>query len=212
MSELAERDRLVRRSWAAPGGGHDLVVRTLKVLLPAAIGLVLAYLALAPLDDKQEVSFVLDKTKVGHAEERMRVQSAQYRGQDALGRPFVLNARSAIQESSADPVVDVRGMNAEILLDSGPAALRADRARYNMETDKVDVVGPILFTAADGYRLATSDVLVDLRQRTLVSRGPVQGAMPLGRFSAGRLEIDLPERRVVLSGRARLHIVQGALR
>lgn len=212
MSELAERDRLVRRSWAAPGGGHDLVVRTLKILLPAAIGVVLAYLALAPLDDKQEVSFVLDKTKVGHAEERMRVQSAQYRGQDALGRPFVLNARSALQESSADPVVDIRGMNAEILLDNGPAALRADRARYNMETDRVDVVGPILFTAADGYRLATSDVLVDLRQRTLVSRGPVEGTMPLGSFSAGRLAVDLPQRRVVLSGRARLHIVQGALR
>ena len=35
--------------------------------------------------------------------------------------------------------------------------------------------------------------------------------MPLGRFVAGRLEVDLPERRVTLSDRARIHIVQGGL-
>ena len=36
--------------------------------------------------------------------------------------------------------------------------------------------------------------------------------MPLGRFTAGRLEVNLPERRAVLSGRARVHIVQGGVR
>jgi lipopolysaccharide export system protein LptC len=36
--------------------------------------------------------------------------------------------------------------------------------------------------------------------------------MPLGRFTAQEMSADLPSRRVVLSGRARLHIVQGALR
>lgn len=209
MSELAERERLSKRGWAAPGGAHDHLIRIMKIALPAAIGVVLAFLAFAPLEEKQEVSFVLDKDKVEHAEERMRVQAAQYRGQDDRGRPFVLNARSALQQSSAVPVVDVRDMNAQILLDEGPARLRALRARYNMETDKVAVAGPIRFTAADGYSIATRDVTVDLRDRSLESRGAVEGRMPLGRFTAGRLEVDLPERRAVLSGRARVHIVQG---
>ena len=209
MSELAERERLSKRGWAAPGGAHDHLIRIMKIALPAAIGVVLAFLAFAPLEEKQEVSFVLDKDKVEHAEERMRVQAAQYRGQDDRGRPFVLNARSALQQSSAVPVVDVRDMNAQIMLDEGPARLRALRARYNMETDKVAVAGPIRFTAADGYSIATRDVTVDLRDRSLKSRGSVEGRMPLGRFTAGRLEVDLPERRAVLSGRARVHIVQG---
>ena len=211
MSELAERERVVKRGWAAPGGFHDHLIRALKIAMPALIGVVLAFLAFAPLEEKQEVSFVLDKNKVEQAEERMRVQSAQYRGQDSLGRPFVLNARSALQETSADPVVEIQDMNAQIQLDSGPARLQALRARYNMESDQVDVIGPILFTAADGYRLSTRDVRVDLRQRTLASRGAVEGRMPLGRFSAGRLQVDLPNRRAVLSNRARLHIVQGAV-
>ena len=212
MSELAERERLVKRGWAAPGGAHDRLIGILKLALPAAIGIVLAFLAFAPLEDKQEVSFLLDKNKVDVAEERLRVTSAQYRGQDDLGRPFVLDARSALQASSADPVVDIRDMTARILLDSGPARLEAGRARYDMESDKVDVIGPILFTAADGYRMSTRDVVVDLRGRSLASRGAVEGRMPLGRFEAGRLEADLPDRRIVLSGRARLHIVQSGLR
>jgi lipopolysaccharide export system protein LptC len=212
MSELAERERNVKRGWAAPGGAHDHLIRILKIAMPALIGVVLAFLAFAPLEEKQEVSFVLDKSKVEQAEERMRVQSAEYRGQDSLGRPFVLMARNAIQESSADPVVQIRDMSAQIQLDSGPARLRALRARYHMENDQVDVAGPILFTAADGYRLSTRDVRVDLRERTLVSHGAVEGQMPLGRFSAARLRANLGTRTVILEGRARLHIRQRGLR
>ena len=211
MSELAERERVAKRSWAAPGRSHDRVISTMKLALPALIGVLLAFLFFSPLEEKQEVSFVLDKSKVEHAEERMRVESAQYRGQDSRGRPFVLSARSALQQSSAVPVVEVLDMRARMLLENGPAELAANKARYNMETDQVDVIGPILVAAADGYRLLTRDVNVDLRQRRLVSRGPVEGRMPLGRFSAGRLELDLPSRRVILSNRARVHIVQGAV-
>jgi lipopolysaccharide export system protein LptC len=210
MSELAERDRVVKRVWAAPGGAHDHLIKVMKIALPAAIGVVLAFLAFAPLEEKQEVSFLLDKNKVEHAEERMRVEAAQYRGQDSLGRPFVLNARSALQQSSSVPVVDISGMTAEILLDEGPARIAAGRARYNMVEEKVGVLGPILVTAADGYSIGTRDVTVDLRAHTLASSGRVDGRMPLGRFSADRLEVNLPERRAVLIGRARLHIVQGA--
>lgn len=212
MSELAERDRVEKRGWAAPGGSHDRVIRILKLALPALIGVVLAFLAFSPLEEKQDISFLLDKDKVGTAEERLKVTAAQYRGQDNEGRPFVLSARSALQATSANQVVEISDMSAQILLDNGPARLQAGRARYNMENDNVDVVGPILFSAANGYRMRTHDVNVDLRARTLQSRGAVEGVMPLGRFSAGRLEANLPDRTVVLTGRARLHIAQGGIR
>jgi lipopolysaccharide export system protein LptC len=212
MSELAERDRRVKRGWAIPGGGHDRVVKFLKLGLPALIGVVLAFLFFAPLEDKQEVSFLLDKSKVQTAPERLRVSAAQYRGQDNQGRPFVLSARSAVQQTSANPVVEISDMNAQIQLRNGPARIDAPRAHYNMDTDQVQVVGPIQFSAADGYRMGTHDVDVDLRNNTMASRGAVEGQMPLGRFSAGQLHANLPDRIVVLSGRARLHIVQGGIR
>lgn len=212
MSELAERNRIVKRGWAAPGGAHDFIIRLLKILLPVSIGVLTAYLALAPLSKTREISFILDKDKVDVAKERMRVRAARYQGQDNLGRPFVIEAESAVQANSRDPIVDINGMAARIGLADGPATLRADNGRYDLEQERVDVIGPILFNAADGYRLETRDVAVDLNQRTLASRGPVEGRMPLGRFSAGRMTADLPARRVTLTGRARLYIVQGGLR
>jgi lipopolysaccharide export system protein LptC len=212
MSELAERDRRVKRSWATPGSAHDRLVKILKLGLPALIGVVLAFLFFAPLEDKQEVSFLLDKNKVQTAPERLRVAAAQYRGQDNEGRPFVLSARSAVQQTSANPIVEISDMNARIQLQNGPARIDAGRAQYNMDTDHVQVVGPIQFSAADGYRMGTRDVDVDLRGSTMTSRGPVEGEMPLGRFAAGQLHANLPNRTVVLSGRARLHIVQGGIR
>jgi lipopolysaccharide export system protein LptC len=211
MSEAALPAR-GRNSWAKPGSFHDWLIGFLKIALPAAVGVLLAYLALAPLSKGPEVSFLLDKNRVETAREHLRVQSAQYRGQDAYGRPFLLSAQSAIQARAADPVVDISDMAAQIGLDSGPARIEADRARYDLTAQQVDVAGPILFTAGDGYRLRTRDVLVDLNQRTLQSRAPVEGEMRLGNFRGDRFRADLNSREVVLEGRARLHIVQGALR
>jgi len=212
MSEQGERDQRQKRGWAAPGGSHDRVIRILKLALPALIGVVLAFLAFSPLEDKQEVSFLLDKTKVDTAEERLKVTAAQYRGQDNDGRPFLLTARSALQPTSSTQIVDISDMSAQIQLDGGPARLQANRARYNMENDQVNVVGPLLMSGSDGYRMQTHDVNIDMRARTLQSRGAVQGQMPLGRFSADQLQANMGNRTVVLNGRARLHIVQGAIR
>lgn len=212
MSELAEQERVIKRGWATPGSYHDVLVRLLKIALPAGVGVLAAYLALSPLQKDKEISFLLDKNKVDVATERLRVDAPEYRGQDNEGRPFTVAAAQAVQATSREPVMDIRGMRASILLKDGPAMLRADRGRYNMEAQTVDVLGPILFTAADGYRLETKDVTVDLNQSTLASRGGVQGQMPLGRFTADRMAVSLPDRQVSLDGRARLHIVQGAIK
>ncbi len=212
MSEAAVKERVRKQSWAAPGGLHDFFVRLLKIVLPTGIGVLLAYLALAPLQKGRDISFILDKNKVDVAKERMRVESARYRGQDNKGRPFTVDASSAVQANSQQKIVDILGMSAEIGLDSGPATLRAGRGRYDIEAQKVDILGPIQLAAADGYRLATRDVAVDLSSQQLESRGAVEGTMPLGRFSANKLQADLPQKKVVLTGRARLHIKQGAIR
>lgn len=212
MSDLAGDRRAAKRGWAAPGGLHDWLMRFLKVVLPAGVGLLLAYLLLSPLSKEKEISFLLDKNKVDTARERLKTQKAEYRGLDDQGRAFSIQAAQAVQAKSSDPVVDIGGMSARIQLNEGPATITADKARYNMDTQKVDVLGPILFTASDGYRLETRDVALDLNKHSLAGGSGVEGEMRLGRFTAQNIAVDLPGRRVVLTGRVRLHINQGALK
>jgi len=212
MSEAAARGREIKQQWAVPGSKHDRIVRIAKVALPAAVGVLVAFLALTPLEDRGDVSFILDKNKVENAPERMRVDVARYVGEDDQGRPFQITARSAVQRSSDLPVVDIAGMLARLWLPQGPVTLVANLARYNLDEQMVRVVGPIRVTGPDGYRLNTSDVTIDLKQRMVTSSGRVHGEMRLGQFSAGRLRADLGERTIILDQGARLKIVQGAVR
>ncbi|MGN6155210.1 MAG: LPS export ABC transporter periplasmic protein LptC [Sphingomicrobium sp.] len=212
MSEAAAREREVRQHWAQPGSQHDRVIRFAKIALPAAVGVLIAFLALAPLDKSSEVSFILDKNKVENAPERMRVDVARYTGEDSDGRPFLIVAQSAIQRSSELPIVDIRGMMARLGLADGPVTILANLAHYNIDEQMVRVVGPIRVSGPQGYRLNTSNVVVNLKQRQVTGSGQVQGQMKLGQFTAGRLQADMGSRTVVLDQGARLKIVQGAVR
>jgi lipopolysaccharide export system protein LptC len=212
MSDLASRKRDTKQRWAVPGGSHDRIVRFAKIALPSAVGVIIAFLAMSPLDKRGDVSFILDKNKVESAPERMRVETAQYVGADNKGQKFEINANRAVQRSSDVPIVDIEGMFARLALANGPLMLAANQGRYDLDTQKMAVNGPVRVLGPDGYRLETRDVLVDLKQRQMASSGPVAGQMRLGQFQAGRLHADLGERKVVLDGGARLKIVQGAVR
>jgi lipopolysaccharide export system protein LptC len=188
------------------------VIRIAKIGLPVAVAILILFLVFAPLDKRSEVSFILDKNKVENAPERMRVDVARYTGEDNKGRPFAIVARSAIQRSSDRPVVDISGMLARLQLEQGPAVIVANLAQYNLDQQKVQVVGPVKVTGPEGYKLDTSNVSIDLKQRQVTGSGGVQGQMRLGQFTAGRMTADLSNRTVTLDQGARLKIVQGAVR
>ncbi len=212
MSVQADQQRNMRRHRARPGGSHDRLVKLLKNWLPVSVGVLAALLATAPFTGGDKVSFVLDKNKVAVAKERMRVTEALYRGQDSKGQPFSLRAGSAVQKTSREPVVDLNSMQARILLTDGPAVLNAQRGRYDMQSERVAIVGPVQFEAAGGYRLVTRDVGVDLKTRRMQSAGRVDGRIPIGTFNADHLEADMAARTVTLNGRANLRIEQNGLK
>jgi lipopolysaccharide export system protein LptC len=212
MSELASRERAVKQHWAVHGSGHDRIIRLAKIVLPIAVGALIALLALAPLDRSGDISFILDKNQVDNAPERMRVEQARYVGEDNRGQKFLIVANRALQRSSEEPIVDVWGMLARLGLAQGPVTIEANKARYNLDEQTVKVEGPVRVAGPEGERLATRDVQVNLKNRSVVSEGAVTGRIELGEFRAGRMRADLGQQTVVLDGGTRLKIVQGAVR
>ena len=212
MSELANKERATKQRWAVPGSSHDRIVRFAKIALPSAVGVVIAFLAMAPLDKRGDVSFILDKNEVENVPERMRVEQARYVGEDNRGQKFLITANRALQRSSEQPIVDIWGMLARFGLADGPVTVAANQGRYNLDEQRVAVQGPVRVAGPEGEQLATRDVMVDLKQHTVVSDGGVTGRTELGEFQANRLRANLADRTVVLDGGARLKIVQGAVR
>lgn len=211
MTTKADQIRERRRAFAAPGSSLDRTVRWLAVGLPALVGVIAALMVVTPLGPRGEVSFLLDRNKVSTTANRLVVDNAVYRGEDGKGRPFSLSAGAAVQHSVAQPVVQMRDLVGRILLDDGPAQITAELGSYNYNTEQVAVDSEVKFVAADGYRMATRGVSVDLDKKTMVGSGGVAGVTPAGTFSADTMQADLAARTVALQGRARLHMVPGKM-
>jgi len=211
MSAQADLERNYRQRWALPGGRHDRLIRAMRVVLPSIIGLLVAILAFSPFTGQQELSFVLNKDEVNLSRERLRVVEALYRGEDSKGRPFSLRAGSAVQKTSAQPVLDMTSLSGRISLQDGPASIIAQRGSYDLGKETMRVTGP-LAVESPGYDMVASNVELSLKDRTMQSFGPVSGRTKVGTFHAGRLRADLETRIVRLDGGVRLRIEQNAIR
>ena len=211
MSDLADLERTQRQKWATPGGRHDRLIRSLRVVLPSIIGMLVAILAFSPFTGTDELSFVLAKDEVDMASERMRVTEALYRGEDSDGRPFSLRAGSAVQKSSAEQVLNMTDLSGRIMLTDGPASIIAGRGLYDLNKESMRVSGP-LSVQSPGYNMVASNVEFSLDTKKMQSFGPVSGRTKVGTFSAGRLSADLDTRVVRLDGGVHLRIDQNAIK
>ena len=208
MTRAADDLASERRSWALPGSTWDRQVILLKRLLPgAAIAIMLACL-IWPLTARQEFSFILSRDGVEKAGERLRMEAPMYRGEDSKGRAFSILADEAVQRSSNTPVVELTKIEARLEMEEGIATVAAPEGRYDLEAEKLEVSGPVVFHRPDGFSLETADVAVDLPSRKVESIGHVSGRMPLGQFTAERLDADIETRVVTLSGGVKMRITQ----
>lgn len=242
MSVLADQQRSQRQIWAAPASRHDRLIKFLRFALPVAIGILIALLTFSPFSGNSELSFLLDKNKVNMAAERMRISEALYRGEDSKGRPFSLRAGSAVQKSSAEPIIRMTDLNGQILLEDGPASVLASNGLYDLAAETVRVPGPLSVKSNKGYSMVAKDVKLGLKNQMLASKGPlsfddgkgfsmvannvvanlrtkqinssngVSGRTSVGTFSADRMNADTQARIVRLSGNARLRIDQNGIR
>lgn len=201
-----------RQQFAAPGGSHDRLVGFLARALPMGVGVIAALMIITPLSPRGEVSFLLDRNKVAMIDERLSVDNAMYRGRDNQGRPFSLLAGEAVQRSSAEGLVRMQDLVAQLLLTEGPARLSAGGGIYDINAETVAVDGAVRLTASDGYAMVARGVSVDLKARTMQGDDGVSGEVPAGTFSARTMRADLAARTVTLEGDARLTMIPGQLR
>ncbi|MGI4877792.1 MAG: hypothetical protein ACRYG4_09940 [Janthinobacterium lividum] len=202
----------VRARAALPGGSWDRFVSAAKIALPAAAFVLMATIIVWPLTSAREFSFLLAKDKVAMSKERLRTDTAMYRGRTANGEPFEIRAGNAVQKSSAVPVIELSRLTADVTLDDGPARVVAPSGRYEIDHDLLVIAGPVRMDSAAGYTLNGADVRVSLLDQTVASDLPVTGTLPLGNFRGNNLRADIGGKRVTLGGGTHLHIVPASHR
>ncbi len=200
------------RRAALPGGGWDRFVRVVKLALPAAAVGLLGVIGTWPLTSAREFSFLLAKDKVAMSKERLRTDTAVYRGETTAGDPFVIHAAGAVQRSSAVPIIELMALTADVRLSDGPARVTAPGGRYEIDRDVLVVRGPVVMHTANGYSVNGDAIRISLLDHSVTTDRPVDGTVPLGTFRANALSGDVDGKRVRLSGGTHLHITPASHR
>lgn len=155
---------------------------------------------------------MLQKTGLTKAKEPLLAVESAYRGEDKDGRPFILKSNRAVQVSTGEPLVALHGLSGQMAMRDGVAQIESESSLYNTKTRDLAFPGAVQFIFGDKYRLNANNVTIDLNTKRGYSNGPVTGSVPTALFSANHMTMDLESRIVVLEGRARGRIVQGALK
>ena len=172
-------------------------VKLLRRVLPVAI-IVLAGGTLSWIVLRSVMSGV--ERKAGTSRE-VRLDSAMFHGQDAEGRSFMIEAKSAVRDPQTG---QFRLIGPAMKLNLGGrkvTTLTADGGTYN-ETARTVTIGPNvrISDGGSGFTLVTPEAVVDTATGVVTGSKGVEGSGPLGTITASSYVIYEQGERVVFRG------------
>ncbi len=190
---VAPRDRRAqvlrwrRRSW---------LMRVLRIVLPAIIGLILASLAATVIYN----ALSAQPSQARDTSAPIRLVHPRFIGRDDKGRAFVITAESATRDPREyQRVLLVRPA---MLMDAqgpDPIRLTANAGVYNEGTFKLNLHGGVRLVDSKGaFDTATS--LFDTKTGEIVGSGPISGSGSVGEIQANSYAIADKGARMIFKG------------
>lgn len=134
------------------------------------------------------------------AAEPLRMINPRFIGRSENGGPYQLSAEMAERPQGPNQPIE---LIAPVYRTEAGTIMLAPRGIYDEQKQTVVFDGEVLFSDRNGNRFTTPNMIVDLEQGTLMGRGGVTGAGPLGVLQAGSYELRDSDRALVLGGGVR---------
>jgi len=193
LSIIARPDRQVGiERWRR----RSRLIRLLRILLPATIGVIIAALAAAVVWNT--VNAEPEQQRDPNAP--IRLVNPRFVGRDDKGRAFVLTAVSATRDPQEYQRVLLE-RPALVVDEEGPDPLRitAHQGVYDEGSRKLEVSGGVRLSGAQGA-FETADSLFDTKTGEVVGSGPIQGSGPLGEITAKSYAVQGKGEQMVFKG------------
>jgi lipopolysaccharide export system protein LptC len=171
---------------------HSIMVRVLRVALPAAVVLItlavvlvtyfnpLRMLAKLPIDVG---NLVISGTKITMEQPRMA-------GFTRDARAYELSADAAAQDLTKPDIIELNKIHATIeMQDKSSVEMTALTGLYDSKGETLKLDQDILLTSSTGYEGRLSEASIDIRTGHVVSKHPVQLKLLQGTLDAKGLEI-----------------------
>lgn len=172
------------------------LIRALRVLLPAVIGLIVLALAGAVIVN----ALTSEPAQPRDTATPIRLVKPRFVGRDEKGRAFAITAASATRDPNDYQRV-ILDRPALVLDEQGPDPLRLQAARgvYHEGQFKLDLYGGVRLLGSKAA-FDTEGSAFDAKTGEIVGSGPIQGSGSLGEISAKSYAVYGKGDRVVFKG------------
>lgn len=178
------------------------LIRTLRVLLPAAMLAIVAALG------AQVVWKGLAEQPTAQREARtaIRLLNARFVGRVADGRGFMLGAKQAIR--SEDDYQSVSLVEPMLTVGSGEGSTRvmAKIGNFNEGDKLLRLRGDVRIDEGQGFRFMSQEAIIDTQTGKVVGESQVLGDGPLGQLSAKSYSVEDKGDRLVFRGGVKARI------
>ena len=188
-----------------PGGNYSRFVGMMKLVLPAAAGVLILMIVIWPQFEDKPDGFRLRPATVSlETAGGQRLVNARYTGTDRRDNPFTITAKALAQRNKDDEDIALHGPTADIFLDAGSwVAVTAPVGNYSRKARTLKLTGGVDLFHDDGYQFQTEVATVDLADGIASSDRPVRGARPRARSPRGRRRPPSSPRRCSTCGGSR---------
>jgi lipopolysaccharide export system protein LptC len=172
------------------------LIRALRIALPGAIGLILAFLAGAVVYNAVRADPVQPRETAGP----IRLVNPRFVGRDEKGRAFVITAQSATRDPNDYQRV-MLDRPALMVDEHGPDAMRlvASAGVYHEGTFKLNLSGGVRLVSSKAA-FDTATTLFDTKTGEVVGSGPIQGSGSLGEINAKSYAVYGKGERMIFKG------------
>jgi len=192
------------RGWSATGrvdlartvraaGRHSLMVRVVRIGLPAAIVIGLGgYFGTSyfnPMGVLASVPNVSGKLAVQGS--KITMELPRIAGITRDQRSYQLTAETAVQDIAKPDQIELSNLRAEMeMAGADMVVITAKSGTYNTKGDKVVLREHVVVTSAQGFNAKLREAVVDMKKGNVLSEQPVEVKMPSGLVTANGIEIE----------------------
>lgn len=169
---------------------HSRFVGTAKIVFPLLALALLStiFLFSRTLDPSQAIPF--SDVDVERIAKEQLLAAPRFSGVTTDGTAISVEAKSARPDLTNPKRLTATSVSAEFSTLSGDTySLRSKTAVFDGTQDTLDLAGDVRIESSGGYTLTTQDLSADLALTGLLAPGQIEGTVPGGTISAGRMEL-----------------------
>src|SRR4051812_39814155 len=185
-SRRTDIDRAVRSA-----GRHSVMVRVIRIGMPAAVVVGLTTLAAVTyFQPTQMFDKVPVAGKLAVQGSKITMELPRIVGFTRDNRAYELNAETAVQDISSPDVVELQNLRARLeMQDKDVVNITANSGTYNTKGDKVVLRDQVVVTSQQGYKAVLKEAAIEMKKGNVVSEQSVDITLPNGWLKSNRLEI-----------------------